>query len=158
MQTDQVFFPCPLVPDQGQGRGLGPTCFPVRQALRLDSIMIVNYDWLRDSLLGKRPKREKAYLLQTVEREKRREDKLEKRAKSEGACGGLDPAGLKLRGLQRRRLIWHATLGCLVCPARFGGCDIQHRDAFGCADVDPTTSRAAVQGQLSQRRGRDVFK
>lgn len=53
----------------------------VRQAMkRQGNIQVVSYDWLEDSLLTKRPKNEKKYLLATIEKAKRRREKEEKRA------------------------------------------------------------------------------
>ncbi len=58
----------------------------VRHALKQRTVQIVTYDWLEDSLIGKHHKREKAYLLSTVEKAKRKQEKEQKREADAGMC------------------------------------------------------------------------
>lgn len=50
----------------------------MRQSLKRE-VDVVSYDWLEDSLMSKRRKREKPYLLATIEKTKRKLKKKEKR-------------------------------------------------------------------------------
>ena len=63
----------------------------VKHAIALKRIKIVTYDWLEDSLLAGRRKREKTYLWEEIEKERRREarrarklEKDRKRGEKEG--------------------------------------------------------------------------
>lgn len=56
----------------------------VKQAMDLGTIDIVTYDWLEDSIMTKRPKSERRYLLSAVEKGRRKKARKEKKKVNAG--------------------------------------------------------------------------
>src|SRR5215469_7945328 len=50
---------------------------PVREAIRMNTIKVVNFDWLEDSLRSKKCLKERKYLMEVLHAKKRRQPKGE---------------------------------------------------------------------------------